>query len=80
MGFTLTLSMTGDLWMHMDRLEEDSIPHRWVLESDGYGAHCADCLELDGEVRTLAEWQNSVMPGSGCLHCGSGCRCSYSPP
>jgi hypothetical protein len=76
MGFTLTLPMTDDLRLRVGGLSEDSIPHRWVLDSDGFGAHCPDCLELDGEVRTLAEWQNSIMPGSGCLQCGSGCRCS----
>jgi hypothetical protein len=79
MGFTLTLPMTDDLQLKLDDLPEDNIPHRWVLEPHGYGAHCPDCLELDGEVRTLAEWQNSIMPGSGCLQCGSGCRCSLQP-
>jgi hypothetical protein len=79
MGFTLTLPVTGDVGLFLGGLSEDSIPHRWVLDSDGFGAHCPDCLELDGEVRTLDEWQNSVMPGSGCLQCRSSCRCSLQP-
>jgi len=76
MGLTLTLPMTVDLWNRIGGLSEDAVPHQWKLGSHAYGAHCPDCLELDGEVRTLGEWQNSVMPGSACLQCGSGCRCS----
>jgi hypothetical protein len=76
MGLRLTLPMTADLWYRVSGLSEDTIPHRWVLGSHGYGPHCPDCLELEGEVRTLEEWQNTVMPGAGCLQCGSGCRCS----
>lgn len=79
MGLTLTLPMTPDLWFQVSGLSEDTVPHMWKLGSSGYGAHCPDCLELDGEVRTLGEWQNSVMPGSACLQCGSACRCSLQP-
>lgn len=76
MGYSLTLPMTEEVWLELGGLPDESVPHRWVLGSGGYGAHCPDCLELDGEVRTLGEWQNSIMPGSGRLQCGSGCRCS----
>lgn len=76
MGFTLTLPVAENPGLYLDGLSEENIPHRWVLDSHGLGAHCPDCLELDGEVRTLGEWQASIMPGSGCLQCGSGCRCS----
>lgn len=79
MGYTLTLTMPETLWPGLAGLPEDNILHRWVLDARGYGGHCPDCLELDGEVRTLAEWQNSILPGSACLQCGSGCRCSLEP-
>jgi hypothetical protein len=79
MGLTLTLPLTPDLWFQVSGLTEDSVPHRWRLGSRTYGAHCPDCLELDGEVRTLGEWQNSVMPGSACLQCGTSCGCSLEP-
>ena len=79
MGLTITLPITPDLWFQVGGLAEDSVPHRWKLSSRGYGPHCPDCLELEGEVRTLGEWQNTVMPGSDCLQCGSGCRCSLEP-
>lgn len=76
MGYSLTLAMPDSMLPELEHLPQDNIPHRWVLDARGYGGHCPDCLELEGEVRTLAEWQNSVMPGSACLQCGSGCRCS----
>ncbi|NMB55132.1 MAG: hypothetical protein GYA15_10575 [Leptolinea sp.] len=79
MGYTLTLPMTENLWFKISGLTEDDIPHRWTLDTGRHAGHCPDCLSLDGEVRTLAEWQNSVMPGSACLQCGSGCRCSLQP-
>lgn len=78
MGFSLTLPMTDDLWLAVGGLRDEDIPHRWVLGSRG-GTHCPDCLELAGEVRTLGEWMNTIMPGSGSLHCGSGCRCRLEP-
>jgi hypothetical protein len=79
MGLTLTLPVSGGLRFEVGGLTVEEIPHRWVLGSHGNGAHCPDCLELEGEVRTLDEWQNSVMPGSDCLQCGSRCNCSLEP-
>jgi hypothetical protein len=76
MGFTLTLPVTPDLMFQVNGISDENTPHRWRLGSHGYGPHCPDCLELDGEIRTLGEWMNSVMPGSDCLQCGSSCRCS----
>jgi len=79
MGLLLTLPMTNELWLQINGLDENAIPHRWVLGSHGYGCHCPDCLSLEGEVRTLDEWQNSVMPGSSRLQCGGRCRCHLEP-
>lgn len=76
MGIVLTLSTPEPLAVHMADLDLLEIPHRWMLGSHGNGPHCADCLELAGEVRTLGEWQSTVMPGSPDLHCGITCRCS----
>lgn len=79
MGILLTLSLPSASAFMVTGLDASAIPHRWVLGSHGPGAHCPDCLELDGEVRTLDEWMNSIMPGSSDLHCGSGCRCNLEP-
>ncbi len=78
MGYTLSMPLTENLWPAIGGLKEEDIPHRWVLGPRG-SVHCADCLDLAGEVRTLGEWMNSIMPGSGSLHCGSGCRCRLEP-
>jgi hypothetical protein len=75
MGIVLTLSTPETQAIKVAELDMDGIPHRWVLGSRRTGPHCPDCLELDGEVRTLGEWQNSIMPGSPELQCGSTCRC-----
>jgi hypothetical protein len=84
MGIVLTLSTPENQAIKVAELDLDEIPHRWVLGSHHTGPHCPDCLELDGEVRTLGEWQSSIMPGSPELQCGSACRCglqaTISPP
>ncbi len=84
MGIVLTLSTPDDQAVSVAELDLQEIPHRWVLGSRRAGPHCPDCLELDGEVRTLGEWQSSIMPGSPELQCGCGCRCglraTISPP
>jgi hypothetical protein len=84
MGIVLTLSTPENQAIKVADLNLDEIPHRWVLSSRHTGPHCPDCLELDGEVRTLGEWQSSIMPGSPELQCGSACQCSLqatiSPP
>jgi hypothetical protein len=76
MGLTLTLTLDPGLWFEMAGINENEVPHEWLLGSRETGPHCPDCLSLAGEVRTLGEWMNSVMPGAPCLQCGSGCRCS----
>jgi hypothetical protein len=76
MGIVLTLSTPEPQTVNMEELDLQEIPHRWMLGSRGSGPHCPDCLELAGEVRTLGEWQNTIMPGSHDLHCGITCRCS----
>jgi hypothetical protein len=84
MGIVLTFSTPENQPIKMTDLDQQEIPHRWVLGSNHGGPHCPDCLELDGEVRTLGEWQNSIMPGSPDLQCGCKCRCglqaTVSPP
>lgn len=84
MGIVLTLSTPETQAIKVADLDLDEIPHRWVLGSRRAGPHCPDCLELDGEVRTLGEWQSSIMPGSPELQCGSRCGCglqaTISPP
>jgi hypothetical protein len=84
MGIVLTLSTPEDQAINVADLDLQEIPHRWVLGSRRTGPHCPDCLELDGEVRTLGEWQNSIMPGSRDLQCGITCGCglqaTISPP
>jgi len=79
MGFSLTVPISSDLWFDIEGMSQETIPHTWKLDGANRGAHCPDCLELAGEVRTLGEWMNSVMPGADCLQCGSGCRCSLQP-
>ena len=84
MGIVLTVSPREDQAVSVAELDPEAIPHRWVLGSRRDGPHCPDCLELEGEVRTLGEWQSSIMPGSPELQCGCGCRCglqaTISPP
>jgi hypothetical protein len=75
MGIVLTLSIPENQALKVADLDLQEVPHRWVLGSRRAGPHCPDCLELDGEVRTLGEWQNSIMPGSADLQCGSRCGC-----
>jgi hypothetical protein len=79
MGIVLTLSTPEPLAVKVAELDPQEVPHRWMLGSHGTGPHCPDCLELDGEVRTLGEWQTSIMPGSPDLQCGITCRCSLQP-
>jgi len=71
--------MNPGLWGQINGLADENVPHYWKLSSRGYGPHCPDCLDLDGEIRTLGEWQNTVMPGSDGLQCGCGCRCNLEP-
>ncbi len=84
MGIVLTLSTPENQAIKVADLDLQEIPHRWVLGSRRTGPHCPDCFELDGEVRPLGEWQNSIMPGSPELQCGSRCGCglqaTISPP
>jgi hypothetical protein len=84
MGIVLTLSTPEDQAINIADLDLQEIPHRWVLGSRRTGPHCPDCLEMDGEVRTLGEWQSSILPGSPELQCGCGCGCglqaTISPP
>jgi len=76
MGIVLTLYTPESQAVNLMELDLQEIPHRWMLGSRGSGPHCPDCLELAGEVRTLGEWQNTIMPSSHVLHCGITCRCS----
>jgi 2'-5' RNA ligase len=37
---------------------------------------CVDCLALDGQIKTLEEWGNTILPGSSRLACwGAHCGC-----
>jgi len=62
----------SDLWL--TNLPPARVPYVWTAGPSETG--CADCLALDGEVRVLEEWLNTITPGSPNLACGGrGCRC-----
>lgn len=73
--FSMPSNLT-DLWF--SELPAAQIPYVWVVGPSE--TNCADCMALDGEVRTLEEWLNTIMPGSPNLSCcGDGCRCRLEP-
>jgi hypothetical protein len=65
-----------DLWL--SSLPPGQVPYVWQLgESD---RRCADCLALDGEIRTLEAWLVTITPGSPNLACsGYGCTGKLIP-
>jgi hypothetical protein len=65
-----------DLWL--TQLRPAQVPYVWVVGETE--TNCADCLALDGEVRTLEQWLNTITPGSPNLSCsGYGCTCKLVP-
>jgi hypothetical protein len=69
--FQLPSTLT-DLWL--SQLPPAGVPYVWIVGSNE--TNCTDCLVLDGEVRTLEEWLNTITPGSPNLSCyGHNCRC-----
>lgn len=49
----------------------------WVV---GATEHCPDCLRLDGQVHTAAEWSRVIRPKSPDLACtGKECQCTLKP-
>ena len=40
---------------------------------------CDDCDELNGEEKTMAEWEDAGLPGSSNLICDGNCRCYLAP-
>lgn len=69
--FVLPSPLT-DFWL--SQLPPSQVPYVWIAGANE--SNCADCLSLDGEVRTLEEWLNTVTPGNPNLSCsGANCRC-----
>lgn len=65
-----------DLWL--TNLPPAQVPYIWVTGATE--SNCADCMALNGEVRTLEEWLITITPGSPNLACsGHGCRCRLEP-
>lgn len=87
-GITETeVATRADMWTNkaLDTLYYQSLalaapkkPYRW--EFDPAKEHCESCRSLHGTVRTLAEWQETVMPKSDQLDCkGFHCGCELVP-
>ena len=51
--------------------------YRW--EQDPSRKNCADSEQLDGQIKTLSEWQTTVMPGSTKTACRGDCDCKLVP-
>ena len=52
--------------------------YKWTY--DNKKQHCSDCYSLNGQVRTLDQWQMTIMPGSPNLECGgTRCGCQLEP-
>jgi hypothetical protein len=50
---------------------------QWV--SIGDDKVCRDCEDREGQVRSLAEWNDVGTPSSGFSICGERCRCRLVP-
>lgn len=49
----------------------------WTLHP---AEHCADCIALEGQVHTAAEWYSrGVYPKAWGLACRQGCHCTLEP-
>lgn len=76
----------ADMWTNVSLLEiyyrgialgAPNKRYEWVVNV--LAEHCDTCVQLGGQVHTMAEWITSgFLPGHG-TECGPGCRCGLAP-
>ena len=55
------------------------IQDRYTWEYNPGAKHCVDCLDRNGKVKTLSEWESLGVPGSGATACHDNCMCDLIP-
>jgi len=58
-------------------LDGMTVPYTWML--DAGADHCDTCAARANDTRTLQEWLDVGLPGSGVTDCRHNCRCSLVP-
>ena len=74
-------SEANDLWDFMKGASQDTVfsdldddkMYKWVMNPGA--KHCEGCSERNGQIKTLDEWYDIGIPGSGDTDCYYNCMC-----
>jgi len=74
-------SEANDLWDFMKGASQDTVfsdldddkMYKWVMNPGA--KHCDECSDRNGQIKTLDEWYDIGIPGSGDTDCYYNCMC-----